>query len=55
MNLSTAGGFYRVESIICCALQTATDPKEPDAVKTVERLCSSIAVIPHGVAKPGFN
>ena len=29
MNLSTAGGFYKFESIICSAAQTATDPKEP--------------------------
>jgi len=27
MNLSTAGGFYRVENIIFCAAQTATGQK----------------------------
>ena len=44
-----------MESIICCALQTATDPYPPDAVTMDDRPVSSIADVHGGAAKSKFN
>jgi hypothetical protein len=38
INLLTAGGFYRAESIICSALQTTIDPLLPVAIKRGHKL-----------------